>query len=224
MWNGACTHCNFGIQILNLLHNLLIVDYALGPTGSIHDLAAWKRTRIHQHPEQFLRAEEWVWADSAYSPSTWCVPPFKKPPGGQLTRLQRHFNYHLSRLRVRSEHTIGLLKRRFQSLNEIRIRINNESDHKWVMVWMLTCMILHNFIILFEGEGAGDEFPQQAPADDVDAEELPGDSEVDQEEIEEFIQSVHEIILPPEYEAETREGYIFRLRVVFALFNETHLA
>jgi hypothetical protein len=166
-----------------------------------------------------------VWADSAYSPSTWCVPPFKKPPGGQLTRLQRHFNYHLSRLRVRSEHTIGLLKGRFQSLEEIRIKITNESDHKWVMVWILTCMILHNFIIRFEGESAGDDFPdlQAAPVDLDVAEDLPEGSDIGQEEIDEFFQSVRDVILPPEYDVETRAGYIFRLQVVFALFNQIGL-
>jgi hypothetical protein len=188
----------------------------------MHDSAAWKRTRIHQNPNHFLGPEEWVWADSAYPPSIWCVPPFKKPPGGQLTRLQRYFNYHLSRLRVRSEHTIGLLKRRFQSLEEIRIKIADESDHKWVMVWILTCMILHNFVIRFEGESAGDEFPgpRGVPADFEDAEDLPQDVQIDREEINEFFQSVRDVILPPEYDAEARVGYIFRLRVMFALFNE----
>src|ERR1700677_262964 len=115
--------------MMNLLHNLLIVDYAVGFTGSVHDSRAWGGTRVSEDPAYFLKPFEWIWADSAYMPTSWCVPPFKKPARGKLTRLQRHFNYHLSRLRVHSEHVFGLLKGCFQSLKEIRIRNSTEDDH-----------------------------------------------------------------------------------------------
>ncbi|EGO27776.1 hypothetical protein SERLADRAFT_414047 [Serpula lacrymans var. lacrymans S7.9] len=109
-------------QVVTLPHNLKIVDYCVGHTGSIHDASAYLDTGLRTQPESFLGPGEWIWADSAYPLSATCVPPFKQPPNGALTRRQRHFNYYLSRVRIRSEHAIGLLKIRFQSLKELRIQ------------------------------------------------------------------------------------------------------
>ena len=77
-------------------HNLLIVDYALGHPGSVHDAYAFRSTRIYQEHDTLLPPDHWVWADSAYPLSTWCVTPFKKPRNGRLTANQRTFNFHLS--------------------------------------------------------------------------------------------------------------------------------
>lgn len=140
-------------QIVNLIHNLRIVDYGLGHTGSVHDSYAFESTRIHQEHDQLLEPNEWIWADSAYPCNTWCVPPFKKLPGRQLTPQQKKFNYHLARVRVRSEHTIGLLKGRFQSLHELRIQVSSPKQHDWVLVWIRCCIILHNMILDIEGDG-----------------------------------------------------------------------
>ena len=77
-------------------HNLLIVDYSLGHPGSVHDAYAFRSTRIYQEHGTLLPAGHWIWADSAYSLTPWCIPPFKKPHNGRLTANQRTFNYHLS--------------------------------------------------------------------------------------------------------------------------------
>ncbi|EGN93969.1 hypothetical protein SERLA73DRAFT_156087 [Serpula lacrymans var. lacrymans S7.3] len=68
-------HC-----ITTLPHNLKIVDYGLGHTGSIHDLSAFRDTTIYQTPEKFFTAGEWLWGDSAYPVSPTCVSPFKRVP------------------------------------------------------------------------------------------------------------------------------------------------
>jgi hypothetical protein len=103
-------------QFVILLHNLHIIDYSLGHTGSAHDSFAFQSTRISVDHQTFLPDNEWIWADSAYPIRTWCVPPFKRQPNVKLSREQKHFNYCLSTVRVRAEHAIGLLKGRFQSL------------------------------------------------------------------------------------------------------------
>lgn len=140
------------IKIVNLLHNLRIVDYGMGHTGSAHDAYAFESTRVYQEHDELLEDNEWIWADSAYPSTTWCVPPFKRLPGRALTRRQRKFNYRLATVRVRSEHAIGLLKGRFQSLRELRIQIGNESQHEWALVWIRCCIILHNIILDIEGD------------------------------------------------------------------------
>jgi len=137
-------------QFINLLHSLCFVDYSLGHTGSAHDSYAFQSTRIAKNPSAFLGPSDWIWVDSAYPIRRWCIPPFRKPKNGELTQSQRRFNYRLSTVRVRAEHAIGLLKGRFQSLRELRIQIGSHHLHKWAILWVCCCVILHNLIILFE--------------------------------------------------------------------------
>ena len=70
--------------------------------------------------------------------------------------MQRHFNHHLSRIRISSEHAIGLLKGRFQSLRELHIQINSQNQFDFAIIWIRVCFILHNFIIDIEGDSHDD--------------------------------------------------------------------
>ncbi|EGN90974.1 hypothetical protein SERLA73DRAFT_81637, partial [Serpula lacrymans var. lacrymans S7.3] len=63
--------------IVILPHNLRIVDYGLGHTGSVHDSYAFESTQIFRDHTAFLDEGEWLWADSAYPLQKWCVAPFK---------------------------------------------------------------------------------------------------------------------------------------------------
>jgi len=109
-----------------------------------------------------------MWADSAYPPETWSIAPFKKPVNGQLTADQRTYNYWVSKvrhvplselketyclqIRIRVEHTMGLLKGTFQSLKEIRIQLTNTKRHMIIIMWARVCIVLHNLIIRIEGD------------------------------------------------------------------------
>ncbi|KAG2340370.1 hypothetical protein BDR05DRAFT_1035276 [Suillus weaverae] len=103
-------------QVVILPHNLRIVDYVIGVPGSLRDSNVFGRTRVARNPDDFFGVNQWLWADSAYASQVWCVTPFKRLPGGALTRDQKTFNYRLSKVRVRSEHFFGSIKGRFQSL------------------------------------------------------------------------------------------------------------
>jgi hypothetical protein len=70
----------------------------VGHTGSVHDSWSFRSTRIFKDHEHVLAPDEWIWADSAYPSETWCVSPYKKPIGGELTPDQRTYNYHVSRV------------------------------------------------------------------------------------------------------------------------------
>jgi len=85
-------------KLINLPHNLKFVDYSVGHTGSVHDSYAFQGTRIYKEHQKFLGPNNWMWADSAYPPSTWTLAPFKKPKHGQLNSDQRRFNYHVSKV------------------------------------------------------------------------------------------------------------------------------
>ncbi len=62
------------------------------------------------------------------------------------------FNNHVSIVRVRSEHAIGFLKGRFQSLKGLRVRIRDERSHKFATYWVVACVAIHSFAMACEEE------------------------------------------------------------------------
>ena len=67
----------------------------------------------------------------------------------------------VSRLRVKSEHAIGFLKGRFQSLMGLRVRIDDKRSHQYAAYWAVTCVALHNFALM-------DELERRENSDDSD--------------------------------------------------------
>jgi DDE superfamily endonuclease len=208
-------------------HNLSIIDYSIGHTGSVHDSHAFQSTRVSREHETILEKDEWIWADSAYPVTPWCVPPFKKPPRGELSRNEKIFNYHLSRIRIRSEHTIGLLKGRFQSLHELRIQIGSRERHLWAIIWIRCCFILHNLIIKIEGNNNDDSWMEELMQAGLDPMRLDPDEEgwpapafsEEEEQEEDILPQVDLSDLPSNFSV----GQVFRHRVMHALFTSGRL-
>jgi hypothetical protein len=48
-------------------------------------------------------------------------------------------------VRIRSEHAIGFLKGRFQSLKNLRVSIKDEKTHKFATYWIAACIGVHAF-------------------------------------------------------------------------------
>ena len=86
---------------------------------------------------------KWCWADSGYHLTKWLILPYKQP--ANQIRENRTFNYHLSKICIQCEHTIGYLKSRFQSLKELRVRIKNAEDLAFAIAWINACIMLHAF-------------------------------------------------------------------------------
>ena len=78
-----------------LPNSLTIVDYAVGHTGSVYDAQAFHATYIFKKHKRILAPGKWIWADSVYPSKTWCVTPFWKPTGGELSHNQWTYNYHV---------------------------------------------------------------------------------------------------------------------------------
>lgn len=60
------------------------------------------------------------------------------------------YNYHLSAVRIRSEHCVGFLKGRWSSLRGLRISIDNDKGVKYASLWIMACINLHAFAIRHE--------------------------------------------------------------------------
>ena len=143
--------CNYSInvQIINT-PNRKIIDYASGFRGSRHDTHCFASTKLGKNPSRFLGQHEWCWGDAGYPLQKWLMIPYKSP--ATSLKLNRTFNFHLFRIRIRSEHTIGYLKGRFQSLKELRFQILNAQDLAYVTLWIKTCIIFHAFCLDYELE------------------------------------------------------------------------
>ncbi|THU88119.1 hypothetical protein K435DRAFT_680433, partial [Dendrothele bispora CBS 962.96] len=137
------------------LPNLRIIDFAYGHTGSTHDATAWEETKLFKKHDTILGDDAWVWADSAYPIQTWVVAPYKKPE--RYEPKNEEFNEAVSRLRIRSEHAIGLFKGRFPSLKNLRLCIDSAVSHKIATLWCVACIGIHSFAMQREAEEKKDE-------------------------------------------------------------------
>jgi hypothetical protein len=128
-------------------HNKRIRYVYSGWAGCAHDARVFENSRLALHPEQFFTGNEYLLADSGYSPSQHIIPVFKKPPHSSLTAEETQFNFKLSSIRVQVEHCIGILKGHFQSLKGLRIMIRQEKDIKQSVYWIRACCVLHNLLL-----------------------------------------------------------------------------
>ncbi|KAJ3817454.1 hypothetical protein F5880DRAFT_1492906, partial [Lentinula raphanica] len=62
------------------------------------------------------------------------------------------FNECLSGLRICSEHAIGFLKGRFQSLKNLRVNISDPDSHWFATFWVTGCIGVHSFAMQCEAE------------------------------------------------------------------------
>ena len=136
------------------IQNMVICDFDLrilfgetGHYGSANDPGVVMKGGFLDHLDSYFEGDEYVVSDSAYAKARWCVPIGKSLKYEALTGSDKKFNYFLSRARVSIENCFGALKGRFPSLDELRIRLNEEEDMDSYNRWIVTCFILHNFCI-----------------------------------------------------------------------------
>lgn len=135
---------------MNLFTNLRIIDFVTGFVGSAHDSAVFKHSAVMKWPDWFFEGEEFMWADSAYTLHPRVIPVHKRPAADiQKNHL---FDTAVAHIRIRSEHCMGALKGRWQSLCGLRISINRKRHHGDACNWIRMCIILHNLVIDIEGD------------------------------------------------------------------------
>lgn len=85
-----------------------------------------------------------TFCDSGYAPSKTVVSAYKPPNTG--FEENSDFSTFLAEARVAHEHTIGMLKGRFQSLRGLRIHIRDKATHARAVLGFLACCVLHNIL------------------------------------------------------------------------------
>jgi hypothetical protein len=125
-----------------------ILYYLSGFPGSAHDNRVWKNTPQCRNPTKYFSPTEYGLADTAFSPSTHCIPSYKCVTGINLPEDEAHFNSALSSPRVTSEHTIGIWKGRFGYLRKIRMKITNDPRSlKKILEMIDATVVLHNILM-----------------------------------------------------------------------------
>jgi DDE superfamily endonuclease len=139
--------------------------YLSGFPGSVHDNRVFNTSLLAQNPTNYFGKNYFLVADSAYKCSSIVVSSFKKPQGTELSPEHEHFNGYLAKLRITSEHTIGILKARFPFLRSIPMKITDERKSlKSVLRMIDCCIILHNLLIDFNKDE--DDIPDDWIEDD----------------------------------------------------------
>jgi DDE superfamily endonuclease len=126
-----------------------------GCPGSTHDNRVFKMCRLYRQADLMFSDRQYTLADSAYENTNHMVSAYRRYRGNVLTYRQTHFNAVMSRLRIISEHTIGMLKGRFPWLKSIPALLSEDEETiRSTIQYVECCIILHNFL------GASlDDFP-----------------------------------------------------------------
>lgn len=131
-------------------HKRKIRHYLAGFPGSAHDNRIWNRTHLQRKPAEYFSEREYILGDSAFSNSSIMVSSYKKPLGATLPPDHEAFNNKLAKIRITSEHTIGMLKARFPWLRSIRMQIReSNSSLRKILRFIEATIILHNMLIDF---------------------------------------------------------------------------
>jgi len=131
--------------------------YLAGFPGCVHDNRVYRNTELFLNPEDYFGTSFYLLSDSALTNSSTVVSSFKCANGQQLPPIQEKFNTCLAKPRVISEHTIGMLKGRFQILKSIPMKVtNSKKSIKRILRVIDCCVILHNLLI----ERGDDDVPE----------------------------------------------------------------
>jgi hypothetical protein len=135
-----------------------ITYYYAGWPGSTHDNRVWRNSNLFLNRLKFFSHLEYLLGDSAYSNSIIMVQAFKKRMQTSILPPDQHaFNTALAKVRIVSEHTIGILKARFPAMKRTNIQFKEgKKEIKELVDLIGSCIVIHNLCINYD-----DKIPQE---------------------------------------------------------------
>lgn len=128
-------------------YNRRVIGLHTGWVAAAHDQRVYSSTPLYREPNAYFGTDEYLLADSGYEASQHVVPAYKRQKGQpRLPQEEEAFNLALSGIRVRVEHTFGLMKARFKSLEGLRILHRTDTDGNRSRLWIVCICILHNIL------------------------------------------------------------------------------
>jgi len=124
----------------------------LGCTGAAPDTYVQSTAARHRRPTVYFTNGQYPLGDKGMLYSRHVIGPFTEP---ECTCAEpRNYNYQLARLRVKSEHAIGILKGLWGSLKELRLTLATDHHFCFATTSITACIMLHNICV-----DGGDDFP-----------------------------------------------------------------
>lgn len=144
-WSGRKKLYGMNLQaICDSSHAFRYVQ--IGFPGSVSDSSAFSATDFYSSAHTYLGLGEYVLADKGYTCTPRCITPYKRPRARQIANRYKHFNEVHAAVRINIEHSFGILKARFPSLDFIPLYFSSAEDHGQFVKWILVTIILHNFL------------------------------------------------------------------------------
>jgi len=123
-------------------HDRSIISVVLGFSDSASEAMVQQQADWARFPGEHFSLGELLLGDKGMHYTNKVVGP-QKGQSGQTTS-NKNFDWQLARLRVISEHTFGIVKGRWASLEELRLPIGSQADFLAALEWILACCVLHN--------------------------------------------------------------------------------
>jgi len=127
--------------------NAKITLIEMGWPGSIQNNWVWSNSDVYLSKVKYFSNKEHLLGDSAFSVSSVMVPAFKKGQNANLSEEGKYFNTKLSKVRIKSEHCIRLLKARFQCVQGLRWVISSKLDLAVILQMIMCACVLHNLLL-----------------------------------------------------------------------------
>ncbi|KAG0350799.1 hypothetical protein BGX24_008019, partial [Mortierella sp. AD032] len=89
----------------------------------------------------YFQGHEYLLADAVYALSQSVLSRYRSGEGDQVL-----FNSLHGSAQATIENAFGMLKLKFQSLQNLPIQINDPEDMDKVASWIMACVVLHNFV------------------------------------------------------------------------------
>ncbi|KAI1000109.1 hypothetical protein K3495_g8087 [Podosphaera aphanis] len=114
---------------------------------------------VSMNPDQYFSLGQYLIANKAYALSVTVITQFKFPEGVQPENVA--VNTKVAGSRIPVENTISLLKNRWQSFRELRLRLlDKDGDMQHINTWVVACARLHKLLSRCYGEvSRGSESP-----------------------------------------------------------------
>lgn len=131
----------------------LIQYYLAGWPGCAHDERVFRNSKLYREAQRHFSLLQYILGDSAFENLWFIVSSYRRPRGATLPREEEVFNDAMKKLRVISEHTIGILKGRFPYLRQIRTIIKDDrKSMKRILAYIEGAIILHNLLVQRDDE------------------------------------------------------------------------
>jgi DDE superfamily endonuclease len=190
-------------------HKRRIRHYLAGFPGSAHDNRVFKCTKLATSPEQHFDPMQYLIGDSAFENQWFMVSAFKKPKDQPIPKKEEQFNEKLAKLRIISEHCIGMLKGRFPWLRSIRVMITEEKKSiKYILSLLKATVVLHNLLI---------NLKEQEKQEWIDEDDFSAIDDGDRAPVLSQMDIIHQSIVPnaPKDERRKRLCYYFEEHYYF---------